>query len=222
MANSILLKRGLTTDVGAAVLKYGEIALAFNADKTKVQAWVGTSAAADGGTEKVLINQDITVPRKVSDLTNDSGFQTASEVTAAIAAAIAGNGKALFRKADAVPAASQAEENILYLVMNGSTGHYDIYAKVDNEVVLLDDTTVDLSGYVEKETGKGLSTNDFTNALLAKLNGIANNANNYTHPSTHAAAMITEDSSHRFTTDAEKSAWNSKLSASSTIDGGTF
>lgn len=36
--------------------------------------------------------------------------------------------------------------------------------------------------FVLKETGKGLSTNDFTNALLQKLNGIATNANNYVHP----------------------------------------
>lgn len=31
-------------------------------------------------------------------------------------------------------------------------------------------------GYVQKETGKGLSTNDLTNALLTKLNGIAEGA----------------------------------------------
>ena len=30
----------------------------------------------------------------------------------------------------------------------------------------------------------------------------------YTHPSTHPATMITEDSSHRFVTDAEKTTWN--------------
>jgi len=33
-----------------------------------------------------------------------------------------------------------------------------------------------------EEAGKGLSTNDFTNELLAKLNGIEENANNYIHP----------------------------------------
>lgn len=31
-------------------------------------------------------------------------------------------------------------------------------------------------GYVQKETGKGLSTNDLTNALLTKLNGITDGA----------------------------------------------
>lgn len=36
--------------------------------------------------------------------------------------------------------------------------------------------------FVEKETGKGLSTNDYTAAEKEKLEGIAENANNYSHP----------------------------------------
>lgn len=46
---------------------------------------------------------------------------------------------------------------------------------------------VDLSGYVEKEAGKGLSDENFTAALKDKLNGIAAGANKYVHP-THTAA----------------------------------
>ena len=30
----------------------------------------------------------------------------------------------------------------------------------------------------------------------------------YTHPSTHPATMIVQDSTHRFVTDSEKTAWN--------------
>ena len=41
-----------------------------------------------------------------------------------------------------------------------------------------------------------------------KLDGIAAGANNYQHPATHAASMITEDATHRFATDAEKAKWN--------------
>lgn len=119
---------------------------------------------------------DIAVPTKVSQLDNDSKFQSDTEVSAAIQAAIAATGHAMFEKVDAVPTAEQAQDNVLYLVMNAQTGHYDIYAKVGDSVELLDDTTVDLSGYVEKEEGKGLSSNDFTNAMLAKLNGIAEGA----------------------------------------------
>lgn len=43
-----------------------------------------------------------------------------------------------------------------------------------------------------------------------KLGGIEANANNYIHPSSHPATMITEDSTHRFVTDAEKNVWNEK------------
>ena len=49
-----------------------------------------------------------------------------------------------------------------------------------------------------------------------KLDGIAEKANNYSHPSTHAATMISQDSTHRFVTDAEKSTWNGKANASHT------
>jgi hypothetical protein len=43
-----------------------------------------------------------------------------------------------------------------------------------------------------------------------KLDGISAGANNYVHPATHPATMITEDATHRFATDTEKSNWNSK------------
>lgn len=125
---------------------------------------------------------NIAVPTKVSELANDSLFQTNSEVVQAIQTAIAKTGHASFKKVDAVPDAETAEDNVMYLVMNSKTKHYDIYAKVENEVVLLDDTTVDLTNYVEKEEGKGLSTNDYTTEEKEKLAGIAEGANNYTHP----------------------------------------
>ena len=47
-----------------------------------------------------------------------------------------------------------------------------------------------------------------------KLDGIAENANNYVHPSTHAASMITQDTTHRFVSDTEKTTWNGKASKS--------
>lgn len=49
-----------------------------------------------------------------------------------------------------------------------------------------------------------------TGADKTKLDGIANNANNYTHPANHPASIITQDASNRFVTDAEKSTWNGK------------
>lgn len=57
-----------------------------------------------------------------------------------------------------------------------------------------------------------------TAADKTKLNSIAANANNYSHPSTHDASMITQSSSYRFVTDAEKTKWNGKANASHTHD----
>ena len=53
--------------------------------------------------------------------------------------------------------------------------------------------------------------------MVTKLNNIADGANNYKHPSTHAATMIIEDTTHRFVTDTDKSNWNNKVSTSSSV-----
>ena len=146
---------------------------------------------------------NITVPTKTSQLNNDSTFQTSAQVVEAINTAISKSGHASFQKVDAVPNADAAQENILYLVMN-TTKHYDIYAKIKGSsgsytMELLDDTTVDLSGKVDKVAGKGLSTNDFTTAEKNKLAGIAEGANNYVHPSYTAKAS----GLYKVTVDAE-------------------
>lgn len=49
-----------------------------------------------------------------------------------------------------------------------------------------------------------------SSADKTKLNGIATGANNYSHPSTHPASIITQDASNRFVTDTEKATWNAK------------
>lgn len=111
---------------------------------------------------------------------------TATAIAEAIKTAIAETGHASFTKVDAVPTAAEAKDNVLYLVMNADTGFYDIYAKVDTEVVRLDDVSVNLDNYstteqmneaiataiankVDKVEGKGFSTEDFTTALKEKL-----------------------------------------------------
>lgn len=43
--------------------------------------------------------------------------------------------------------------------------------------------------FVAKESGKGLSTNDFTTAYKSKLDGIANNANNYSLPTASSTTL---------------------------------
>ena len=111
---------------------------------------------------------------------------TATAIAEAIKTAIAATGHASFSKVDTIPTAADAKDNVLYLVMNVETGFYDIYAKVDTEVVRLDDVSVNLDDYstieqmneaiataiankVDAVEGKGLSTEDFTTALKEKL-----------------------------------------------------
>ena len=68
--------------------------------------------------------------------------------------------------------------------------------------------TTALSKKVDKVDGKQLSAEDYTTPEKQKLAGIEDNANKYVHPTTHPGSMITEDSTHRWSTDTEKSNWN--------------
>ena len=49
----------------------------------------------------------------------------------------------------------------------------------------------------------------------SKLDGVAAGANNYTHPASHVATMITQSATHRFVSDVEKTAWNGKAELNS-------
>ena len=70
--------------------------------------------------------------------------------------------------------------------MDHSGGDIDTYSK--SEI----DAKLDLK--VNTETGKGLSSNDYTLTEKTKLSGIENNANYYIHPSSHQTGMIVESS----------------------------
>ena len=76
--------------------------------------------------------------------------------------------------------------------------------KADGEAQWVDD----------KNTTYSPATSE-TNGLMSaadkeKLDGIAEGSNKYTHPSSHAASMITQDAAHRFVSDAEKQTWADK------------
>ena len=53
------------------------------------------------------------------------------------------------------------------------------------DTILETEIDTKLAGKVDKVSGKGLSTNDFTNAYKNKLDGIEEGANKYIHPDTH-------------------------------------
>ena len=108
---------------------------------------------ADGAATLYIIQPDgsLTEVGAASSSSSDGEYMTADDVQSAIETAIAAAGHASFVTADAVPTADAAEENVLYLVLNSDTGYYDIYALVGEEVVLLDDTGVDLTDYSTTE-----------------------------------------------------------------------
>lgn len=84
----------------------------------------------------------------------------------------------------------------------------EIADSLNNDADFAGTMTKELSKKVDKVEGKQLSTEDYTTKEKSKLAGIQEGANNYTHPSTHTASMIIEDSSRRFITDTERTNWN--------------
>lgn len=125
---------------------------------------------------------NLTIPTKVSDLTNDSKYQTETEVAATVATAVADVDHLKRTKVDSVDAidltAADADQYI-YMVPrtdNKSGNKYDEYMILDGDLEKVGDWGVELSGYVQKEDGKGLSTNDFTDADKEKLDSIAEDA----------------------------------------------
>lgn len=148
----------------------------------KLKAWATGQFAAKSS-----------VPTKVSQLTNDSDFQTGSQVDTKINAKVASvyKSKGTVETYSALP----AEGNVVGDVYNVKAADAAHGIKAGDNVVWIGEGggenadgwdnlggKVDLSNYVQKEAGKGLSTNDYTTPEKEKLAGLKN----YTHP-THGA-----------------------------------
>ena len=77
------------------------------------------------------------------------------------------------------------------------------------------DTISQLATKVDKDGLKQLSDQNYTLTEKNKLATIQEGANLYTHPSTHSATIINQDTTHRFVTDLQISEWNNKDSYTS-------
>lgn len=197
-----------------------------------------------------------TQPTKLSDLQNDTNFidntvnnlvnyykknetYTQAEVNSLISAIVTLN----ILVVQTLPT-QDISTTTIYLVPKQTPETQDIYDEyiyVNNAWEHIGTTQIDLSNYytktqtdnlladkVDKVTGKGLSTNDFTDTLKTKLDGIAsgaevnvqsdwsqsdNTSDDYikNKPSIPTALSdLTEDTTHRVVTDTEKTTWNSK------------
>lgn len=145
---------------GAAVAITGLAGLAYKSEITEAE--LGEALKASIAAKATQADLDLLTVR-VGNI-EAAGYQNAEQVQTAIQAAIAASGHAHFEEVDAVPSAEDAQENVMYLVMNEETSHYDIYAKVGDAVVLLDDTTVDLSAYAK--------TAEVTAAISSAISGL--------------------------------------------------
>ncbi|MFC3749250.1 hypothetical protein [Paenibacillus sp. GCM10012306] len=105
-----------------------------------------------------------------------------------------------------------AEKNVLIKKHNGLDWDNIYPVTKGNNVVLTSGGSVE-DKFKQIEGGVTTSKNGLMLASdKSKLDGIAAGANNYTHPATHPASIISQDTSNRFVTDAEKTTWNSKAS----------
>ena len=98
---------------------------------------------------------------------------TALRIKKEYLAAISKSKHAFMKKAAAVPTVDEAEENVMYLVKNEKTGHYDIYVLIDGAVEWLDDTTIDLDDvagdiYTSTKTDKSASDSSVMDAFFAE------------------------------------------------------
>lgn len=128
------------------------------------------------GVEQAITGKqvDIAVPQKVSDLPNDAKYQTETEVAATVAAADHLKRKKVANK-DAIDLTADDADQYIYMVpkADGKNGDkYDEYMVLDGELEPVGDWKVNLEGYVAKEDGKRLMTDEEG----TKLDGIAEGA----------------------------------------------
>ena len=106
---------------------------------------------------------NITVPTKVSALTNDSGYQTESQVSSSIATALGNITGISFSIVDVLP--ETGENGIIYLIRHShsDTGDsYDEYAWISsiNKFEKIGNTDVDLSGYIKEDDLVPITTSE--------------------------------------------------------------
>ena len=109
---------------------------------------------------------DITVPTKVSALTNDSGYQTESQVSSSIATALGNITGISFRIVDVDhPIPETGENGVIYLIPNSNSSvnnSYVEYAWISsiNDYERIGSTDVDLSGYIKKNDLAPITTSE--------------------------------------------------------------
>ena len=131
----------LTNDSG--FITSSDLPTVNNATLTIQKNGTNVQTFTDNASSDVTAN--ITVPTAVSDLTNDSGYQTASDVTSAINSAISGITGISFEIVQQLPATGDAGK--IYLLSNGGSGTdiYDEYIYYNNAWEKIGSTAADFT-----------------------------------------------------------------------------
>ena len=144
--------KGLSTNDLTNTLKSNYDAAYTHSQSThapaNAQANVIESIKVNGTAQTVTSKAvNITVPTKVSALTNDSGYQTSSQVQTLINNAISGITGIEFSVVTSLP--STGSKGVIYLVSHshGAGDSYDEYIWVNNTFEKIGNTDIDLSGY---------------------------------------------------------------------------
>lgn len=111
---------------------------------------------------------NITVPTNTNELTNGAGFQTASEVSTAITAAIAGISGVQFEIVSQLPASGQS--GVFYLLANGSTAETNIYDEyiwiaTSKKYEKIGTTAADLTDYLKKTDIVAITNTEIDNIV---------------------------------------------------------
>lgn len=105
---------------------------------------------------------DVTVPTKVSQLTNDNGFQTQSQVQSLINSTVGNITSIRYEKVTSLPATGS--NGVIYLVAHshGTQDIYDEYIWLSGTKTYekIGNTDIDLSAYVKKSELTAITTND--------------------------------------------------------------
>ena len=173
---------------GADVAVTGLQALAYKAQISEADldtALTAVLAAKASGTDLQALVARV-------EAIEGADYQNGEQVAQAIAEAIAGASHLKKEVVTALPEAADADENTLYLILNAKTGHYDIYGLVNGKIELLDDTSLDLSGYSTTEQMnaaitaaiEALSIGDYAkltdlNAALDRITAVENKFADY-------------------------------------------
>lgn len=146
---------------GAAVAIKGLADLAY---KSKIgeedlnEALLASIAAKATDADLTALEVRVTDAEGRISVLEAAGFQNAEQVQAAIAAA----NHLKYSIVDALPEASAADANTWYLLYNEETKHYDIYGLIEGELKIIDDTTIDLTGYTTEDAMKAYVAGEIT------------------------------------------------------------